>query len=83
MAINVTVEKHGSESSMSLIRRFTKRVQGAGIVRRVKGARYRLRIQSQAKRRVSALRRVLKHEKNAELERMGLEPKTPRGPVRK
>ena len=65
---------------MSLIRRFTKRVQGAGIVRRVKGDRYHERPASRNRRRTSALRRVEKREKNAELERLGLiEPKAPRG----
>ena len=47
---------------MSLIRRFTKRVQGAGIVRRVKGIRYKARNQSQSRIRNSALRRLAKRE---------------------
>ena len=80
MAVNVSVEKHGTENSMSLIRRFTKRVQGAGIVRRVKGNRYRLRAQSKGKRKVSALTRVTKRAKALEQEKMGLvEPKPLRG----
>ena len=80
MAVNVSVEKHGTENSMSLIRRFTKRVQGAGIVRRVKGNRYRLRTQSKGKRKVSALTRVSKRAKAVEMEKMGLaEPKPIRG----
>lgn len=80
MAVNVSVEKHGTENSMSLIRRFTKRVQGAGIVRRVKGNRYRLRVQSKGKRKISALTRVAKRAKAVEMEKMGLaEPKTVRG----
>jgi hypothetical protein len=84
MTINVSVVKHGTESSMSLIRRFTKRVQGAGIVRRVKGIRYHLRSQSKNRRRTSALRRVEKREKIAEKERLGLiEPKTARGFVKR
>jgi hypothetical protein len=80
MAVNVSVEKHGTENSMSLIRRFTKRVQGAGIVRRVKGNRYRLRDLSKGKRRASALTRVAKREKREEMEKLGLiEPRQPRG----
>lgn len=57
---------------MSLIRRFSKRMQGAGIVRKVKGNRYHLRTQSKNRRRTSALRRVVKREKALELDRMGL-----------
>lgn len=72
MAINVSVTKHGTESSMSLVRRFSKRVLGAGIVRKVKGSRYKLRDLSRGKRRTSALRRVEKHAKIEEKERLGL-----------
>ena len=57
---------------MSLVRRFSKRVLGAGIVRRVKGNRYKLREQSRGKRRVSALRRVEKRSTIEEKERLGL-----------
>lgn len=77
MAVNVSVVRHGSESSMSLIRRFSKRVQGAGIVRRVKGVRYHGRSQSKNRRRTSALRRIEKREKNADLERLGLVKREP------
>ncbi|MBV9349386.1 MAG: hypothetical protein JO026_01415 [Patescibacteria group bacterium] len=79
MTVNVSVARHGSESSMSLVRRFSKRVLGAGIIRKVKGSRYRLRGESRTKRRNSALRRVAKFEKKEEMERLGLsEPKDPR-----
>ncbi len=70
---------------MSLVRRFSKRVLGAGIIRRVKGNRYKLRSLSKGKRRQAALRRVEKRAKTAEMERLGLiEPKTDRrgGPRR-
>lgn len=80
MAINVSVVKTGSENSMSLIRRFSKRMQGAGIIRKIKKIRYRSRNQSKARRKISALRRVEKLEKTAERERMGLvQPKPMRG----
>lgn len=80
MAINVSVEKTGTENSMSLVRRFSKRVLGSGIIRRVKDNRYYQRNVSQSKRKQAALRRVSKREKNAELERLGLlEPRTSRG----
>ena len=72
MTVNVSVVKHGSENSMSLIRRFSKRMQGAGIVRKVKSNRYHLRSQSKNRKRTSALRRVAKREKVQEMERMGL-----------
>lgn len=77
MAVNVSVEKHGTENSMSLIRRFTKRVQGAGIVRRVKGNRYKLRSQSKNRRKNSALVRVAKRAKTLEMEKLGLVQEKP------
>lgn len=80
MAINVSVEKTGTENSMGLVRRFSKRVLGSGIIRRVKDNRYHQRQLSKLKRKQAALRRVSKREKNAELERLGLlEPRNPRG----
>lgn len=75
----MTVMRHGTENSTSLIRRFQKRVQGAGIIRRVKGARYTERQKSKTKRKVSALRRITRKEKVADMERMGLIKETPRG----
>ena len=78
MAVNVSVVKHGTENSMSVIRRFTKRVQGAGIVRKVKGGRYRARAQSKNRRRSAALVRVAKREKRNEMEKMGLVVAAPR-----
>lgn len=80
--INVSVAKHGTENSMSLIRRFTKRVQGAGIIRRVKGARYHDRLKSKTKRKKSAIRRITKKETQAEQERLGLVKEVIRGPRR-
>lgn len=76
--INVAVTKHGTENSTSLIRRFTKRVQGAGIIRRVKSARYYDRLKSKSKRRVAALRRIGRKEKTEEAERLGLVKETPK-----
>lgn len=75
--INVSVAKTGTENSTSLIRRFTKRVQGAGIIRRVKSARYHERLKSKTKRQKSALRRIDKKEKMAEMERLGLVKEKP------
>jgi ribosomal protein S21 len=81
MTVNVAVARTGSESSQSLIRRFSKRVQGSGIVRRVKGNRYFARTLSKKKQRVSALRKIERDEKRQEMERQGLiQPRDPRAP---
>ena len=70
--INVSVTKSGSESVPSMIRRFSKRVQGSGIIRKVKSVRFYQRTVSKNKRRVGALRRIAKAEKRDEMARLGL-----------
>lgn len=70
--INVSVTKSGSESVPAMIRRFSKRVQGSGVVRKVKSTRFHQRALSKTKRRASALRRIAKAEKRDEMARLGL-----------
>ena len=43
MSINVEVIKSGSENNVTLLRRFTKRVQGSGVLPRVRSNRYAVR----------------------------------------
>ena len=70
MAINAEVEKTGTESSASLIRRFQKKVQGLGLVQEVRGRRYAARKLSRAtkkKRALSLLSRRAKYEHKLKL----------------
>ncbi len=60
MATNVEVDKNNQESTANLIRRFTKRVQGSGIVNRVRKNRYRKRIKSDMVNRVAKLKKLAK-----------------------
>lgn len=62
MATNVQVEKNQNESSANVIRRFTKRVQNAGIVRRMRDNRYYSRIKSQNVRKEARLKKLAKKE---------------------
>ena len=43
MATNVEVVKSGNDNNLGLIRKFTKRVQGSGILSRLRGRRYSVR----------------------------------------
>ncbi len=72
MAITASVKKTGSESTPSLIRRFSKRVQGSGVVRRAKSIRYHARTASKTKKKNSALRRIERVKDREEKERLGL-----------
>jgi len=80
MAINIQVEKNSNENTPSLIRRFTRRVQGSGILRRVRGIRYAQRPPStfiSKKKRLAYLKRKATRE---ELIKLGKLPEfTPRG----
>lgn len=62
MAINVQVEKNQNESSANVIRRFTKRMQNAGIVRRMRDNRYYSRTKSQNVRKEARLKKLAKKE---------------------
>jgi len=67
MATNVQVEKNTNESSANVIRRFTKRMQGSGIIPRMRGERYYARTKSGNVRKSSRLKKL---GKKAEYERL-------------
>lgn len=71
MATNVEVQKNNNESSANVIRRFTKRVQGAGIVPKVRSGRYFSRIKSRNVQRVSKLKKVSKQTTFEKLLKLG------------
>ncbi|MCC2631041.1 MAG: seg [Candidatus Paceibacter sp.] len=58
--INVEVQRNNNESAPNVLKRFTKRVQGSGILNRVRGLRYAQRKASpyvKQKRTLKGLRR--------------------------
>jgi ribosomal protein S21 len=71
MAINVQVEKNNNESSANVIRRFTKRVQGAGIVQKVRSTRYYTRVKSENVQRMAKLKKLAKKETYEKLLKLG------------
>ena len=71
MAVNVAVEKNNQESTANLIRRFTKRVQGAGILSRVRKDRYHSRTKSDQVNRARKLVKLEKKEKYEKLLKLG------------
>ncbi len=74
MATNVEVTKNNNESSANVIRRFTKRVQGAGIVPKVRSGRYFTRIKSRNVRRGSKLKKLVKRVEHEKLVKLGKVP---------
>lgn len=71
MATNVQVTKNANESSANVIRRFTKRVQGAGIVPKVRKGRYHTRIKSSNVRRAAKLKKLVKAVSYEKLVKLG------------
>lgn len=71
MATNVEVEKNTNESSANVIRRFTKRVQSAGLVPKVRGGRYYERVKSRNVQRTSKLKKLEKREVYDKLVKLG------------
>ena len=63
----IEVKKNTNESNMSLIRRFGRKVQESGIIRKVKSKRYNQRPESKVQTKNAALRRI---EKKAEIEKL-------------
>ncbi len=69
--ILIQVTKNGSESPTSLIRRFTRRVQESGAVKRAKSLRYNTRKLSYYKKKAASLKRITKKEEIDRLKKFG------------
>jgi len=69
--VNIEVTKGSSENNLSVLRRFTKRVQGAGVLNKVRSKRYTERIPSKNTRRAKTITYLKKKEVTAELIKLG------------
>ncbi len=69
--VNVEVKRNSNENVLSLVRRFQKRVQEAGILPRVRSLRYSDREQSDLKEKRSKLRKLESKAKYELAKRMG------------
>ena len=65
MAINAEVVKTDAETPVNLVRRFSKRVQGSGLIPRMRARRYYARIKSREVRRKQTLK-VIKRRENVQ-----------------
>jgi len=71
MPINVQVEKNQNESSANVIRRFTKRMQNAGIVRKMRDRRFYERTKSSNVRKEARLKKLAKKENYEKMYKLG------------
>ena len=69
--INVEVTKGANENNLSVLRRFTRRVQAAGVLPRVRSKRYTERTPSKNTRRAKTVVHLKKKEVTLELIKLG------------
>lgn len=77
MAVNAEVQKNEGESQVNLIRRFSKRVQGTGLIQGTRKRRYYTRIKSREVRRQQTLKVLKRRETVKELIKLGKMPEKP------
>lgn len=78
MAVNAEVHKNDNETAVNLIRRFSKRVQGAGLIPTLRANRYASRPLSSAVRRKQALKRIARRAHIQEQIKLGKMVEAPR-----
>lgn len=76
MATNVEVAKSATDNNLGLIRKFTKRVQGSGILSRLRGKRYSSRKPSEYVKKKRTLKKITARAEIRELIKMGKRPGT-------
>ncbi|MCX6713542.1 MAG: hypothetical protein NTV48_00345 [Candidatus Vogelbacteria bacterium] len=67
----IEVIKSNNESNSSLIRRFTKRIQGSGVVRKARNRRYNERLKSELKKKREALKKLVKRADYERMKKLG------------
>ena len=67
----IEVKKNPNENNSSVLRRFSRKIQESGIIRKVKSARYNLRKQSKLKAKKSALKKMERRREIEKLRKLG------------
>ncbi|MBC7836284.1 hypothetical protein H7X87_00695 [Acetobacteraceae bacterium] len=79
MTVNAEVTKNDGETTINLIRRFSKRVQGTGLIQSTRGRRYHARIKSREVQKKHTLKVLKRRLEVTELIKLGKMPeKKPR-----
>jgi ribosomal protein S21 len=74
---NVEVSRNPNENNLSVLRRFTKKVQGSGVLPRVRGIRYAARVLSPYKIKQKTLASLKRKEEIKDLIKLGKMPEKP------
>ena len=75
--INAEVTRNHGENSMGVIRRFTRKVQGSGVIPRMRSIRFSNRIQSKYKVKQKALKSLSRRKEIELLIKLGKAPVKP------
>ena len=67
----IEVKKNPNENNSSVLRRFSRKIQESGIIRKVKGSRYNLRKESKLKTKKRALKRMNRRKEIEKLRKLG------------
>ena len=67
----IEVRKNPNENNSSVLRRFSRRIQESGIIRKVKSSRYNERKDSKMKIKKSALKRIIRRKEIEKLKKLG------------
>jgi ribosomal protein S21 len=78
--VNAEVSKSGNESPLAVIRKFSRRVQGTGLIQRARKRRYFERTLSKTVSKKKALKRIKRH---TEFRKLVKEGKVAEAPVRR
>jgi ribosomal protein S21 len=74
LMINVNITRNANENPLSVIRRFTRKVQSSGVIPRVRSLRFSDRVQSHYKVKQKALKKIGRRTEMAELIKLGKAP---------
>lgn len=81
--LNVEINRSGTDNTQSVLRKFSRRVQGSGLIPHIRKNRYRIRPLSDAKKKLGAIHRIAKEEERVQLIKEGKVSEAPeRGPRR-
>ena len=67
----IEVKKNPNENNTSVLRRFSRRIQESGIIRKVKGSRYNIRKESKLKIKKGALKKIGRRKEIEKLRKLG------------
>jgi ribosomal protein S21 len=72
--INVEITRNSGENALGTLRRFSRKVQSAGVIPRMRSIRYSGRVQSHYKIKQKALKKIARRAALAELVKQGKAP---------